>query len=237
MDKELLRIVIIATGLLVIIGMILWSYIKNRNAEQDSDEFENEQVIGSSPAAIDPSLKIHHERDEFDIIPMGSAKHTLDAEEDDWDDDINGGFNKDFDDDDMESDSRLAIPDIIQFGVVANADEGFNGVDLVLAFQMVGLEYGDLKVYERINKHGDVNYGVACMVEPGTFPEAEDLMYFNCPGIVFYLQHRDLEDAQTVFEDFVDTIKTVAKELDGVIWDHQRQPLTDATIQAILLSL
>jgi cell division protein ZipA len=54
---------------------------------------------------------------------------------------------------------------------------------------------------------------------------------------VFYLQHRELEDAQTVFEDFVDTIKTVAKELDGVIWDHQRQPLTDATIQAILLSL
>lgn len=237
MDKELLRIVIIATGLLVIIGMILWSYIKNRNAEHDSDEFENEQAIGSSPAAIDPSLKIHPERDEFDIIPMGSAKHTLDAEEDDWEDDINGGFNKDFDDDDMESDSRLAIPDIIQFGVVANADEGFNGVDLVLAFQMVGLEYGDLKVYERINKQGGVDFGVACMVEPGTFPEAEDLMYFNCPGIVFYLQHRDLEDAQTVFEDFVDTIKTVAKELDGVIWDHQRQPLTEATIQAILLSL
>ncbi|MEQ1546011.1 cell division protein ZipA C-terminal FtsZ-binding domain-containing protein [Methyloglobulus sp.] len=235
MDKELLRIVIIATGLLIIIGMILWSYIKGRSSEQDPDEFENEQAIGSSPAAIDPSLKIHHERDEFDIIPMGSAKHSFDQEEEDWDDGFVGGFNKDFDDEDP--DSRLTIPDIIQFGVVADADEGFNGVDLVLAFQMVGLEYGDLKVYERINRHGDVDYGVACMVEPGTFPEAEDLMAFNCPGIVFYLQHRDLEDAQTVFEDFVDTIKTVARELDGVIWDHQRQPLTEATIQAILLSL
>jgi cell division protein ZipA len=235
MDKELLRIVIIGTGFLVIIGMILWSYIKNRDAGQDPDEFENEQVIGSSPAAIDPSLKIHPERDEFDIIPMGSAKHSLDQEEEDWDDDFAGGFNKDFDDE--EPDLRLAIPDIIQFGVVADADEGFNGVDLVLAFQMVGLEYGDLKVYERINKHGGVDYGVACMVEPGTFPEAADLMAFNCPGIVFYLQHRELEDAQNVFEDFVDTIKTVAKELNGVIWDHQRQPLTDATIQAILLSL
>jgi cell division protein ZipA len=237
MDKELLRIVIIATGLLIIIGMILWSYIKGRGSEQDLDEFENEQAFGSSSAAIDPSLKIHPERDEFDIIPMGSARHSLDAEEDDWDDEINGGFNKDFDDDDIDSNSRLTIPDIIQFGIVANADEGFNGVDLVLAFQMVGLEYGDLKIYERINKRGGVDYGVACMVEPGTFPEAEDLMSFNCPGIVFYLQHTDLEDAQTVFEDFVDTIKTVANELDGVIWDHQRQPLTEATIQAILLSL
>ncbi len=238
MDKELLRIVIIATGLLVIIGMILWSYIKGQREEQDPDVFTNEQVIGTSSTAIDPSLKIHPENDDFDIIPMGAAKHTLDEEEEsDWDNGFNEGFNKDFDDDDMEPDSRLAIPDIIQFGVVANADEGFNGVNLVLAFQMVGLEYGDLKVYERINKHGDVDFGVACMVEPGTFPEVEDLMAFNCPGIVFYLQHRDLEDAQTVFEDFVDTIKTVAKELDGVIWDHQRQPLTEATIQAILLSL
>jgi cell division protein ZipA len=234
MDKELLRIVIIATGLLIIIGMILWSYMKGRSTEQDPDVFENERVIGSSSAAIDPSLKIHPERDEFDIIPIRSAKQTLDAEEDsEW----NTLFDDDFDLDDVEPDARLAIPDIIQFGVVADADEGFNGVDLVLAFQMVGLEYGDLKVYERINKHGDVDFGVACMVEPGTFPEAEDLMSFNCPGIVFYLQHKDLEDAQTVFEDFVDTIKTVAKELDGVIWDHQRQPLTEATIQAILLSL
>lgn len=238
MDKELLRIVIIATGLLVIIGMILWSYIKARSTEQDLDVFENEPVIGSSPGAIDPSLKIHPERDEFDIIPMGSAKHTLDEdEESDWGNEFNEGFNKDFDDDDVEPDARLAIPDIIQFGVVANADGGFNGVDLVLAFQMVGLEYGDLKVYERINQHGDADYGVACMVEPGTFPEAGELMSFNCPGIVFYLQHRNLEDAQTVFEDFVDTIKTVAKELDGAIWDHQRQPLTETTIQAILLSL
>jgi cell division protein ZipA len=237
MDKELLRIVIIATGLLIIIGMILWSYIKNRQEEADQDVIESEQVIGSSGAIAD-ALKLHTDRDEFDIIPLGSARRTQDVEDDsDWDLGNNEGFNEDFDDDDVEPGTRMAIPDIIQFGIVASDDEGFNGVDLVLSFQMAGLEYGDLKVYERINKHGAVDFGVACMVEPGTFPEAEDLMAFNCPGIVFYLQHRDLEDAQTVFEDFVDTIKTVAKELDGVIWDHQRQPLTEATIQLILLSL
>lgn len=232
MDKELLRIVIIATGLLVIIGMILWSYIKNRRAEKDLDTLENEQVIGSS-GAVDDSLKLHAERDDFDIIPLGSAKHTLDTDEDsDWDTEFNEVF-----DDGIESDPRVALPDIIQFGVVPNDDEGFNGIDLFLAFGMVDLEYGDLKVYERVNKNGDVEYGVACMVEPGTFPEGEYLASFTCPGIVFYLQHQNLEDAQTVFDDFVDTIKTVAKELDGVIWDHQRQPLTEATIQAIRQSL
>ncbi|ESS72378.1 cell division protein ZipA [Methyloglobulus morosus KoM1] len=231
MDKELLRIVIIATGFVVIIGMILWSYIKNRNAMEDEDSIESEKVIGSS-GAISDALKLHTEHDDFDIVPVGSAKRTLDSDdnESDWDTEFDG-------DDEMESDTRNVLPEILQFGVVASDDEGFNGVELVLVFESVGLEYGDMKVYERINKQGDVDFGVACMVEPGTFPDGEYLASFNCPGIVFYLQHQDLEDAQNVFDDFVDTIKTVAKELDGVIWDHQRQPLTDETIQAIRRSL
>ncbi len=231
MDKELLRIVIIATGFVVIIGMILWSYIKNRNAMEDEDSIESEKVIGSS-GAISDALKLHTEHDDFDIVPVGSAKRTLDSDdnESDWDTEFDG-------DDEMESDTRNVLPEILQFGVVASDDEGFNGVELVLVFESVGLEYGDMKVYERINKQGDVDFGVACMVEPGTFPDGEYLASFNCPGIVFYLQHQDLEDAQNVFDDFVDTIKTVAKELDGVTWDHQRQPLTDETIQAIRRSL
>jgi cell division protein ZipA len=232
MDKELLRIVIIATGLLVIIGMILWGYIKGRKAKKNLDALECEQVIGSSSTAYD-SLKLHVERDDFDIVPLGSATHAVDTDEDSgWDTEFNETL-----DDGIDTDPRVALPDIIQFGVVANDDEGFNGIKLVLAFGTVGLEYGDMKIYERVNKNGEVDYGVACMVEPGTFPEGEHLASFTCPGIVFYLQHQYLEDAQTVFDDFVDTIKTVAKELDGVIWDHQRQPLTEATIQAIRQSL
>lgn len=232
MDKELLRIVIIATGLLVILGMILWHYIKNRDLDDDDSEIKHEKVIGSSNQ-LDDTLKLHTERDDFDIIPVGSAKHTLDEDgfennESDW----NTEFNEE-DDDDFEPNERNVLPDIIQFGVVARDDEGFNGVDLTLVFGMVDLEYADMKVYERINRNGEVDFGVACMVEPGTFPDGEYLASFNCPGIVFYLQHNDVENPQAVFDDFVDTIKTVAKELDGVIWDHQRQPLTDETIQAI----
>lgn len=246
MDKELLRIVIIATGLLVIIGMILWHYIKNRDEGDDADAIENEKVIGSN-RLIDDALKLHTERDDFDIFPVGSAKRTLDnAEEDDDDDEgMNNPddyWNTQFDSDNLDDfdflpDERNVLPEIIQFGVVASDDDGFNGVELALVFQSVNLEYGDMKVYERLNDEGNVDFGVACMVEPGTFPDGEYLASFNCPGIVFYLQHEGLEDAQNVFDDFIETIKAVAKELDGVIWDHQRQPLTEATIQAIRRSL
>ena len=233
MDKELLRIVIIATGLLVIVGMIVWSYFKNRDLAGSEDDIESERVIGSS-GSISDALRLHTERDEFDIVPVGSAKRSLDDDDNeaDWDTEYDDSF-----DDEPESDARSVLPEILQFGVVAGDDEGFNGVELAMVFESVGLEYGDMKVYERINKNGDVDFGVACMVEPGTFPDGEYLESFSCPGIVFYLQHQSLEDAQNVFDDYVDTIKNVAKELEGTIWDHQRQPLTEETIQAIRQSL
>lgn len=229
MDKELLRIVIIATGFLVMLGMIAWSFLKSRQALSDQDDFEAEKVIGSS-GSIDDSLRLHTEHDEFDVVPIGSAKHALDNEEgvNDWETEFNGNF-----DEEQEETERESLPDIIQFAVIAKDEQGFSGYDLALAFGLVGLEYGNLKVYERVNTKGGVDFGVACMVEPGTFPEGAYLATFNCPGIVFYLQHTHLEDAQAVFDDFVDTIKTVANEIDGVVWDNKRQPLTDSTIQEI----
>lgn len=241
MDKELLRIVIIATGLLVILGMILWHYLKNRQLDDDEEPIKREKVIGSSKH-LDDSLKLHTEHDEYDIIPVGSAKRMLDDDnnddsygdnEADWDTE----FEENYDDDDFVPDADNVLPEIIQFGVVARDDEGFNGVDLTLVFGLVDLEYGDMKVYERINDNGGVDFGVACMVEPGTFPEGEYLASFHCPGIVFYLQHNEVDNPQAVFDDYVETIKRVASELDGVIWDHQRQPLTEETIQAIRHSL
>jgi cell division protein ZipA len=233
MDKELLRIVIIATGLLVIVGMVLWSYLRTRRQEDELDNLQHEQVIGSG-GNIDESLRIHHEHDEFDIIPIGSAKHTLNEdEESDWEQE----YKDDFGTEDFEQEQRFILPDIIQFGIIAQDEGGFSGFDLHSAFTEAGLQYGNLQIYERLNEKGNAVYGVTCMVEPGTFPQGEALTTFNCPGVVFYLQHLQLEDAQSVFDDFVDTIKQIAEELDGEIWDHRRQPLTEATVSAIRLSL
>ena len=44
MDKELLRSVIIGTGLLIIIGLFFWSYIKNRKAESELDNEDDYQT-------------------------------------------------------------------------------------------------------------------------------------------------------------------------------------------------
>lgn len=223
MDKELLRIVIIATGLLIIMGMLAWSYIKNKKSQEEMD-FYDEQKFRSHR---NNPLPIADEK--MDSVPVDEAAvdhHYYDQEDAIYEPE----------EDEIEPPPREAVPAIIQFSLIAKAEEGFNGIDLVNAFGIVGLEYGNLKIYERLDANRLVDYGVACMVEPGTFPDSNVESFF-CPGLVFFMQPGALDDAQAVFDDYIETLQLLAIELDGLILDHHRQPLTDATIQSLRQSL
>ena len=237
MDKEILRIVIIATGMVVVIGMLILAYIKDKKAQEEMDFYDDD---ADEELAIDT---IGDTKDDFIIAPLGAAKSNAGARQahdksdryydEDDDDDGNEYYEQD---DDVEPPPRAAAPAIIQFSIITKADEDFNGADLVEAFEMVGLEYGSLKIFERLDTNRLVDFGVACIVEPGTFPD-RDLDKFYCPGIVFFMQPEALDDAPAVFDDYIETINLLAAKLDGVILDHRRQPLTDATVQAIRQSL
>jgi cell division protein ZipA len=219
MDKELLRIVIIATGLMIIMGMLAWSYLKNKRSQESMDFYDEQE------AEDQPNTRLTVADEKTDTEP----EETVDLHYFDQDDSV---YEPEEDEEDIEPPPRAATPDIIQFSLAAKADEGFNGIDLVKAFGIVGLEYGNLKIYERLDPNRLVDFGVACMVEPGTFPDS-NLETFYCPGLVFFMQPGALDDAQAVFDDFVETIQILAVELDGVILDHHRRPLTDAAIQSL----
>ena len=237
MDKEILRIVIIATGLVVIIGMVLWSFTKSRKSKRHIHFYDDKNSLKN----IDPSLALHPENDEFEIVPLGSP---LDDNDELTVQHYQQSIEKETENRRAEANrpesvrpkAKERMPALIQFSLVAIEDEGFNGVDLVNAFENVGLEYGSLKIFERVDMNRMVDFGVASMVEPGTFPET-GLEDFYCPGIVFFMQPREVDDPVAVFDDFIQTIDLLSLELGGVKWDHQRQPLTEQTIEAIRNSL
>lgn len=231
MDKELLRVVIIAAGLVVIMGMLAWHFFKNRKSSPDMDFLGDLEVTGN----ISDSLALHPERDDFDIERKKTTRYSVEEQASQLFDEEEGLFELPEDDEEPPA-PRFSAPEIIQFSIVAKAPEGFNGLDLFNAFQIVGLEYGSLKIFERLDSNRLVDFGVACMVEPGTFPNT-NLESFYCPGIVFFMQPGVLDDATAVFDDFIETIKLLVIELDGEARDHQRQPLTDATIQMFRQSL
>ena len=221
MDKDLLRLIIIATGAVVILGMLLWSILQNKKSRRrfyfndDRDALQN----------IDESLIINTSDDDFDIVPLGSA---VDEEQNEYDDNI-GQQAKPVN---SQKNNRQQLPKIIQMSIVAKVEDGFNGMDLAAAFDSVGLQYGNMKIYERLDVNKQVDFGVASMVEPGTFPD-DNLHAFNCPGIAFFMQPQEVDDPLAVFDDFIETIQSLSFKLDGIEWDEQRQPLSEEKIQAI----
>jgi cell division protein ZipA len=221
MDKEILRIVIIATGLIIVVIMLTWGYLKDKKLRRD---FSFEDETDSQPSE---AKKVVGD-DEY-VEPLGPA--VINTSEDYYETDED-----DEEDEYTPAPQRIATPAIIQFCLTAKAEEGFNGLDLIRAFRIAGLKYGNLKIFERLDNNQLVDYGVACMVESGTFPSS-NLESFYCPGIVFFMQPDALDDALAVFDDYVETIRMLAVELEGDIWDHQRQPLTEATVRAIRQSL
>ena len=206
MDKELLRLVIILLGVLVMIGMVLWHFVKTlRNRPELEDETDDELDYVDE---LD-DFAITEDEDDFSALPSDLIEEPVAP---------------------VVKRSRKDLPGLIEFSIVARADEGFNGLDLFDAFERVGLKYGSVKVFERIDKRRLVDFAVASMLEPGIFPD-DDLENYFCPGIVFFMQPRELDSPAAVFEDFIYTIEVLAEELDGVAWDHQRQPLTEETIE------
>ncbi len=236
MDKELLRSVIIGTGLLIIVGLVVWSYIKNLNSKTDvDDEFEYDDEPEEPKFNLYDTLKsklsfnfnfkkpnaIEASTSSIEALTIADSTETELLETVD---------------DQIEPDIRMATPSLIQFSLIAKDAIGFNGLDLQSAFNIVGLVYGSLKIYERLDANRLVDYGVACMKEPGTFPDT-DLENFYCPGLVFFMQPGVLDNAHEIFDYYIETLQILAIELNGTILDHKKQVLTDDTIQAIRLSL
>jgi len=221
MDKELLRVVIIMIGMLVMIGMLLWHFFKSLRERREADSYFDESEYSRDSDDFDV------EEDEMDIFPLEGM--------------VDGDAL--LDDRAIKPTPKLSeatktpvkpalrhdLPILIEFSIVARADEGFNGEDLFEAFERVGLRYGSVRVFERIDKNRLVDFAVASMIDPGTFPDTH-LDEFYCPGIVFFMQPREVDKPLAVFDDFMETIDTLAEELDGVVWDNQKQPLTAETI-------
>lgn len=244
MDKELLRIVIIAIGLLIIVGLLIWGYLNSQyNNGGDDDTSHTFRDIRKSiqdklaPKQANDPKTTRMTRHVADNPPKRNANW------DDFDVDDDGGHQptemaakRDQPVDDHKI-TTSTLPRLIQLSIVANTERGFNGADLDAVFNIVGLEYANsIHIYERLDMDRRVDYCVGSMVNPGTFP-SNNLETFYTPGVTFYMQPQELPDALSVFDELIRTINLVVTELDGIVWDATRTPLTEITLKALRKSL
>ncbi len=258
MDKDIVRIIIIAIGLLIIVGMLAWGYWRNQKVSNDmsifdedgnehprSAEFQSEFDDFDETEPLPPANPAP-ERYQFDTssapVETQSRFHPIEnAMFPSADNNVAAQKPAKVDPPKpkappVNSASKQHLPMVLQFSIVAANEEGFNGLDLLEVFQMVGLEYGSVKIFERLDFNRMVDFGVASMINPGTFP-IDDMANFYTPGITFFMQPRELPDPVLVFDDLLRTINLIAKELNGIKWDAERKPLNEYTVKTLRQSL
>lgn len=250
MDKELIRIIIIATGLVAIIAMLIWGYLRNRQINSDMSIFDDgdddhRPSDASAYETEDDDLAFAPRPDDYRYNVNAAQPHDVNVEPRfqavekalfQSQPEPKPAFEEIKINAAAKQAARQLFPNVVQFSIVAKNDSGFNGIDLLEVFQMVGLEYGSMKIFERLDINRMVDFGVASMVNPGTFPVG-NMDTFYTPGITFFMQPKELPDPLLVFDDLVRTINLVAKELDGIKWDAERKPLNEFTIKQLRQSL
>ncbi|MDG2364797.1 MAG: cell division protein ZipA C-terminal FtsZ-binding domain-containing protein [Methylococcaceae bacterium] len=215
MDKDLLRLVIIGLGLVVVFGFLTVAYIKNKPSQSRRLFNKGDRGLGS----IDDSLVINTEHDAFDIVPID----VVDQPSDEWGEDLNENEN-------------TGPPAFIQLSVVASSEQGFNGFSLQKEFEVLGLIYTDLQIFQSISPKNEVRFSIACLVEPGVFP-IDEMAEFFCPGVVFFMQPDEVDDPVHCFDQLVASINHIAHALDGEVRNADHGLSSSQSIQSIRRTL
>ncbi len=230
MDKDLLRLVIILVGVLVMIGMLIWHFF--RAWTRRLDDLTGDEEDGPSDAAEPPGFSDFYsdsaaEDDlaypEPEIAAPVSPAHAEPAQASPPPPSVAA----------QAPAAHDELPRLLKFTLTPRGQRAyFNGAELFEALERANLSYGNVRVFERLDKNRMVHFAVGALTADGVFPES-GLEEFYCPGLAFYLTPRELEQPLAVFDDFIDTIDALATELDGEVWDNQHQPLTAEAIADI----
>ena len=132
-----------------------------------------------------------------------------------------------------EKPAPASEPDqVISLFVLAPGGVPFRGTFLIEALEKAGLEYGDMQIFHRRERHNGsdaVLFSVANVVEPGTFDLAA-MEHFTTRGLVLFLQLPGPFDAIRAFDAMVEAARSLADSLEGNVCDATRSVLTNQTI-------
>lgn len=123
---------------------------------------------------------------------------------------------------------------VIALTVMAPKDRLFTGRAVKNALDNQDLHFGEMQIYHRftLGSRKQSLFSAANIVDPGTFLPAE-LISMKTPGILLFARLPGPVNGLAVLDAMLDCARQMAEQLDGVVCDEQRQPLTDQTLEAI----
>lgn len=235
-DANLLRIVLAVVGV-AWLAYIAWSGQRRapqgtRTPRRSAGVERLEPSLGDTDAVanegLDPALKA-----ELDRLGSAIAEHRADPDE------FEHGAEQDAAP--LRSRSSLGVrPDakierIVTLHVAAPPGETIAGLEVVVAAEKAGLEFGDMEIFHRLidgrPELGPV-FSVASMVKPGRF-DMRGINELRTPGVTFFMTLPGPLPALDAWDAMLPAAQRVAERLGAQVLDEERNALGRQTIQHI----
>lgn len=228
---------IIVLILVVLLAFAVVGFVSHHRNQKLASEFERE--LDQDEAAGDDfharyDAVLSREDDDFSI---GEATVTLDGEKprSHSQTEIQADITEPL----LTENTEPAPPEpdwdlVIALTVMAPKGRLFTGRAVKNALDNQDLHFGEMQIYHRftLGSRKQSLFSAANIVDPGTFLPAE-LISMKTPGILLFARLPGPVNGLAVLDAMLDCARQMAEQLDGVVCDEQRQPLTDEALEAI----
>ena len=128
---------------------------------------------------------------------------------------------------------------VYSLNVIARADHGFAGDDILRLLLGCGLRFGDMDFFHLSEAQGGtptIQFSVANMMQPGVF-DLENMDELSTQGLMFFLTLPGPHDMARAFDLMLETAHTVAHSLGGDVYDETRSVMTKQHVESLRQSI
>lgn len=122
--------------------------------------------------------------------------------------------------------------DVYVINLMGRPGHDLQGATLLSSLMALGFKFGEMDIFHRHedpNGKGEVLFSMINMVKPGTFNPYR-MEQFTTPGVSLFMQLPLRSNAAFAFEDMLQAADQLASDLDAMLTDMHRSPLSDETI-------
>jgi cell division protein ZipA len=120
------------------------------------------------------------------------------------------------------------------FTVMAKPDKFLDGLEIQRVLEQLDMQFGEMQLFHRylVSSKKQILFSAANVVEPGTLvPDQFDLL--QTPGLLLFANLPGPLNGLLLFDEILDAANQLAEQLDGVICNDQREPMTQKDIEAM----
>ena len=238
-----LRWILLGLGVVLIVAVYFWGRYKN----QSSDSFNDTLPETPSFSAMEDDdndrwvdgvgpIRVVANKDEDDSPGMFVADSAVvDENEDDSlsDDKVVAAEPKKTDSDkpilDKPSEQQV-IDDVVSLFLVVAKDKVIKGEQIYSACLGNNLQYGEMKIFHRINDDGETVFSLSDMMKPGWF-DIEQINNHQTRGVSLFAQLSMVTDPVGVLDDMLLCAHSVANLLGAQLCGQDRMLLNESSVK------